>query len=317
MIINKMQKNPGSNLSWKGAGPILSIVVLSAVLAALLSTSDNSLTPVIAFQFDTYCPVNTASALAAINGQLAAQGLPPLDFDYKINPDIYVVHTQARPANASDPFSPAMLYYCGWAKRWWEGSCSNARYVCSAPGPMFYFAVKQEATIIWVNAINATGLNWIESSCYNSSSADHDCTTTTKPAERGSCSYFSPTDYQSDQLGTFRVRQTAVPISPHIHGLEVRPTFDGNPLSWFAPDGSHGSGFHSLHKDVRYFSHFRNPVYFEGRKPWAEELSRRTKVIAVNNDQAPGLLFYHDHAMKSTLYNVQNGLGGLWVIYDP
>lgn len=41
------------------------------------------------------------------------------------------------------------------------------------------------------------------------------------------------------------------------------------------------------------------------------------KVINVRNDQAPGLLFYHDHAMKSTLYNVQNGLGGLWVISDP
>jgi FtsP/CotA-like multicopper oxidase with cupredoxin domain len=46
-------------------------------------------------------------------------------------------------------------------------------------------------------------------------------------------------------------------------------------------------------------------------------LNKRTKVIAVSNDQAPGLLFYHDHAMKSTLYNVQNGLGGLWVIHDP
>lgn len=40
-------------------------------------------------------------------------------------------------------------------------------------------------------------------------------------------------------------------------------------------------------------------------------------MIKVTNDQAPGLLFYHDHAMKSTLYNVQYGLGGLWVIYDP
>lgn len=47
------------------------------------------------------------------------------------------------------------------------------------------------------------------------------------------------------------------------------------------------------------------------------DLSKKIKVIKVNNDQAPGLLFYHDHAMKSTLYNVQNGLGGLYVIYDP
>lgn len=56
---------------------------------------------------------------------------------------------------------------------------------------------------------------------------------------------------------------------------------------------------------------------FKGRKDWEESLKKRTKVIKVNNDQAPGLLFYHDHAMKSTLYNVQYGLGGLWVITDP
>lgn len=207
----------------------------------------------VAFQFDTYCPVDNAGALQTINEQLALQGIPPLKFDYGANPNIYVVHTQAKPANASDPSSSAMLYYCGMAKRWWEDSCYNARYVCSAPGPMFYFLVGQPATIIWVNAINSSGLNWIESSCYDPESSDHDCTTTTKPEERGSCSYFSPTDYQSEQRGIFRVRQTAVPISPHIHGLEIRPTFDGNPLSWFAPDGSHGSAFHSIHKDSAYY----------------------------------------------------------------
>ena len=36
----------------------------------------------------------------------------------------------------------------------------------------------------------------------------------------------------------------------------------------------------------------------------------------MKNNDLPGLLFYHDHAMKSTLYNVQYGLGGLWVIRD-
>jgi len=49
----------------------------------------------------------------------------------------------------------------------------------------------------------------------------------------------------------------------------------------------------------------------------SNDLSQKIKIIKVNNDQPPGLLFYHDHAMKSTLYNVQNGLGGLYVIYDP
>jgi hypothetical protein len=36
-----------------------------------------------------------------------------------------------------------------------------------------------------------------------------------------------------------------VPISPHIHGLEIRPIFDGNPLSWFTSSGSVGIGFNS------------------------------------------------------------------------
>lgn len=52
-------------------------------------------------------------------------------------------------------------------------------------------------------------------------------------------------------------------------------------------------------------------------KSFNMDLSKKIKIIKVDNNQPPGLLFYHDHAMKSTLYNVQNGLGGLYVIYDP
>jgi spore coat protein A len=46
------------------------------------------------------------------------------------------------------------------------------------------------------------------------------------------------------------------------------------------------------------------------------EISKRSKIIKVPNDQNPGTLFYHDHAMKSTRYNVQNGLAGIYIIYD-
>lgn len=66
-----------------------------------------------------------------------------------------------------------------------------------------------------------------------------------------------------------------------------------------------------------YFKFFTKEDRFEGQRAVKEDISQKIKVIKVNNDQAPGLLFYHDHAMKSTLYNVQNGLGGLWVIHDP
>lgn len=30
----------------------------------------------------------------------------------------------------------------------------------------------------------------------------------------------------------------------------------------------------------------------------------------------PGMLFYHDHAMKVTKYNVLHGLMGIFIIYD-
>lgn len=55
----------------------------------------------------------------------------------------------------------------------------------------------------------------------------------------------------------FRVGPSQVPISPHIHGLEVRPVFDGNPLSWFTPNNIKGAGFQSLYND-NYFSQFYN-----------------------------------------------------------
>lgn len=47
-----------------------------------------------------------------------------------------------------------------------------------------------------------------------------------------------------------------------------------------------------------------------------DSLMKLTKVIRAPNVQIPGMLFYHDHAMRSTLYNVQNGFSGLYIIYD-
>lgn len=40
------------------------------------------------------------------------------------------------------------------------------------------------------------------------------------------------------------------------------------------------------------------------------------KVIRAPNKQLPGTLFYHDHSMKSTLYNVLHGMSGMYVLYD-
>lgn len=40
------------------------------------------------------------------------------------------------------------------------------------------------------------------------------------------------------------------------------------------------------------------------------------KVIKALNKQPAGNLFYHDHAMKSTKFNVASGLSGLYILYN-
>lgn len=40
------------------------------------------------------------------------------------------------------------------------------------------------------------------------------------------------------------------------------------------------------------------------------------KIIKAANKQSPGSLFYHDHAMKSTKFNVAHGLAGMYILYN-
>jgi spore coat protein A len=40
------------------------------------------------------------------------------------------------------------------------------------------------------------------------------------------------------------------------------------------------------------------------------------KIVKALNKQPAGSLFYHDHAMKSTKFNVAHGLSGLYILYN-
>jgi hypothetical protein len=73
--------------------------------------------------------------------------------------------------------SPVLLGYCGSARLWNETDCRNSKLVCTIPGPMFYLPVGQQIDIIWVNAINGTGLNWSEAdgNCYDPNSTASHC----------------------------------------------------------------------------------------------------------------------------------------------
>jgi hypothetical protein len=48
--------------------------------------------------------------------------------------------------------------------------------------------------------------------------------------------YGDPTDMPPDRDSDLRIAFNGWPISTHVHGAEVRPTFDGNPISWISND---------------------------------------------------------------------------------
>eukprot|EP00899_Mesostigma_viride_P007673 jgi/Mesvir1/16907/Mv25088-RA.3 len=81
-------------------------------------------------------------------------------------------------------------------------------------------------------------------------------------------------------------RIAGVPTVVHVHGGEVAPDSDGNPLSWFTFNfGDTGPGFVN--------NKFEYP-----------------------NTQQPATIWYHDHALGTTRLNVYAGLAGLYIIDD-
>lgn len=113
------------------------------------------------------------------------------------------------------------------------------------------------------------------------------------------------------------------PISTHVHGAQVRPTFDGNPMSWIDNSGNRGLGAFSLDDDC-YYSQFDSDnqayqppdIIVNAINDEDYEITR-TKISRYPNKQNPGNLWYHDHAMRLTLYNVRYGLAGLYILRDP
>lgn len=133
----------------------------------------------------------------------------------------------------------------------------------------------------------------------------------TRPQTEG-CTYNLPTNF-SFPSRKVRVNKTQIPVSPHIHGLETRPAFDGNPLSWFNNVGDKGVGYFSLN-DSAYFYQFDNPESILSFLTDKQKLNM--KIIRANNKQPAGSLFYHDHGMKSTKFNVAHGLAGMYILYN-
>ena len=88
--------------------------------------------------------------------------------------------------------------------------------------------------------------------------------------------------------------QTNVPLVTHVHGAEVQSTSDGFPESWFTASGQHGPNYTSVVPGLTNAAVYEYP-----------------------NQQQPGTIWYHDHALGVTRTNVMSGLAGFYFIRDP
>jgi len=87
------------------------------------------------------------------------------------------------------------------------------------------------------------------------------------------------------------------PAVPHLHGAEDSANVDGGPDAWFTPDGIHGTGYYSADPaDLVPTNRSNKAVY---------------KYL---NDQEPGTLWFHDHALGATRTNVYSGLEAFYFI---
>lgn len=85
----------------------------------------------------------------------------------------------------------------------------------------------------------------------------------------------------------------SVPAVPHLHGGEVLSQFDGGPYAWFTPDGKKGPGYNSL-----------------------TDAGIGKAVYRYDNDQLPGTIWFHDHALGVTRTNVYSGLAAFYLLRD-
>ncbi|MEJ0002867.1 MAG: multicopper oxidase domain-containing protein [Pararobbsia sp.] len=85
-----------------------------------------------------------------------------------------------------------------------------------------------------------------------------------------------------------------IPATVHLHGAELPSAYDGDPESWFTPNGLKGADYHTI----------GNP-------------SPGTAIYEYPNLQEPGTLWFHDHSLGTTRLNVYAGLAGFYFLKDP
>lgn len=216
------------------------------------------------------------------------------------------------------------FYYCGIVTNIGSSCDDEVFEACSIPGPMFDLKTKQHVDIIWINNLNKD--IFMPKICMGITDPDRQCHLKFKSTANSTETFLDP--IKTDGGDIMRITPSTWPATVHVHGAEVRPTFDGNPLSWISNNGQRGLGTFSL-SDKCYYDAFDQhttdknsvnpPEVLIKRVENDEEISAlpQAKINRYLNIQSPGTLFYHDHSMNMTRYNVQFGLSGVYILRDP
>ena len=124
------------------------------------------------------------------------------------------------------------------------------------------------------------------------SSAGSPMTSSTKPT--------MPSGMQSSEASTGSTSPCnqqylgPIPATVHLHGAEIPSAWDGDPESWFTPNGLKGADYHTI----------GNP-------------GPGKAIFQYSNSQEAGTLWFHDHALGITRLNVYAGLAGFYFLKDP
>jgi hypothetical protein len=273
------------------------------------------------FDFLVFCPA-TADDVKPFGKN------DPRRFRVEINPNDYSRVLRGRTfivrAESKMVDGKLVLQYCG-RLRTFNQYCNQSTYSCTS-GPMFDIEARRSIDVIWINNLNSTtqlAVDKAKGTCMDPTFEPHHnyCSLTCKT--RTTMTFDDPSQHPHTGSQEMRISYNTWPISTHVHGGEVRPAFDGNPLSWNINDPAvkeFGLGMFSLSEKC-YFDSFEqssddlNPPIIKIRNQKGEP-QFNFKVNRYPNKQNPGTLWYHDHAMRLTNFNVQYGLAGFYILRD-
>lgn len=167
-------------------------------------------------------------------------------------------------------------------------------YVLSSPGATFEEEKGTPATVEWVNKLTGSHLFAVDPTLHWADPKNISMDMNMDPNMNMTNKVDPLTEILNKALKIYLPAQSPIPVTTHIHGLEVQSNYDGVPESWFTANGIHGATYSTY-------------------KPTTSNAA----VYNYPNTQPATTLWYHDHALGLTRFNVLAGLAGLYLIRDP